>query len=89
MIEMGAGTKEPGTWYIPSPMATTGTGTPSPSVPMKLLLESRSRITVSPVPGLRSANLWEILPQVVGVARKPGSARLMVLSGMKAAILLM
>ncbi len=51
-------------------------------VPMKLLFDSRSRMTVYPLPGLISVNLWEILPQVDSPAQNPGSAKLVVFAGM-------
>jgi hypothetical protein len=60
---------------------------PAESAPTKAVLDSKSNTTVSPVPGEKFRNLCEILPQAVGVATKPGSAKQTVSFGRKVAVL--
>jgi hypothetical protein len=62
-------------WYLPSPPLTEGVGSPSLSVPMKAMLETRSRTTVSLAVTLRLSTFFNTvsIPSFVGL--KPGKAR--------------
>jgi hypothetical protein len=51
MKDDGATVRDPMMWYLPSSAREASDGSPLPSVPMKVVFDSRSRMTVSSYDG--------------------------------------